>query len=74
MNKALRQARRITIFIMGITVIAVGVALLVLPGPGLLIMLAGLVILSAEFEWADKHRRALQLRLRQAKQKARRRP
>ena len=40
--------------VIGFTVIAIGVAMLVLPGPGLLVIGFGLVILSAEFMWAKR--------------------
>ena len=52
--------KRIWTAIIGGTVLLVGVALLVLPGPGIPFVAAGLAILSTEFLWA---RRAL----RQAK-------
>ena len=39
---------------MGFTVIAIGVAMLVLPGPGLVVIGLGLLILSAEFVWAKR--------------------
>lgn len=38
----------------GFVLLGVGIALLVLPGPGLLLVLGGLVLLSNEFEWANK--------------------
>lgn len=34
--------------------VVAGVAALVLPGPGLLMLAAGLVILSQEYEWAER--------------------
>ena len=37
---------------MGGTVVLVGIALLVLPGPGIPIIAAGLAILATEFVWA----------------------
>jgi len=40
--------------LIGGTVLLTGVALLVLPGPGVLVILAGLAILATEFLWA-KH-------------------
>jgi drug/metabolite transporter (DMT)-like permease len=44
-----------TLFIVaGFVLCAVGVVLLVLPGPGLLLVLGGLVLLSNEFEWAHR--------------------
>lgn len=47
-----RHAKRIVVFVIGATVVLIGIALLVLPGPGLLVILAGLAILGAEFAWA----------------------
>nr|ALS89358.1 putative transmembrane protein (PGPGW) [uncultured bacterium] len=35
-------------------VIVFGIILLVLPGPGLLVIFLGLFILSLEFSWADR--------------------
>jgi uncharacterized protein (TIGR02611 family) len=49
--------KRFFIALMGGTVVLVGIALLVLPGPGIVIILAGLAILASEFLWA---RRAMQ--------------
>ncbi|HVH29829.1 MAG TPA: PGPGW domain-containing protein [Vicinamibacterales bacterium] len=40
--------------VFGFTVIAIGAALLVLPGPGLVVIALGLFILSAEFVWAKR--------------------
>lgn len=42
------------ITVLGWVVLLVGVAALVLPGPGLLLMVAGLAILSQEYEWAER--------------------
>jgi uncharacterized protein (TIGR02611 family) len=49
---SLRQVRRITIAIIGSTLLLIGVVLLVLPGPGLLVLALGLALLSVEFAWA----------------------
>jgi hypothetical protein len=38
----------------GWVLVALGAAALVLPGPGLLLLLAGLVLLSQEYEWAER--------------------
>ena len=40
--------------VIGLTVIAVGIVLLPLPGPGWLVIFAGLFILSTEFLWAQR--------------------
>jgi len=50
----LRQAKRVVVLIVGSTLILVGVALLVLPGPGVLVLLAGLTVLASEFVWARR--------------------
>ena len=52
---ATKQLKRLTIAIAGGVVLLVGVALLVLPGPGLLLVLAGLLILASEFPALEKH-------------------
>ena len=46
--------KRIVIALVGAVLIAVGIAALVLPGPGLLLILVGLIVLATEFEWAEK--------------------
>ena len=52
----IRRLKLIITTVVGFTVIALGAAMLVLPGPGLVVIGLGLLILSAEFVWA---RRAL---------------
>lgn len=45
--------RRILILLIGSTVVIFGVLLLVLPGPGILVIIVGLAILATEFAWAE---------------------
>lgn len=47
-----RWARRIAVAVVGGTVLAIGVALIVLPGPAFVVIPLGLAILGAEFAWA----------------------
>jgi tellurite resistance protein TerC len=47
-----RQARRIAVLLVGGTVLLFGVALIFLPGPAIVVIPAGLAILSIEFAWA----------------------
>lgn len=47
-----RQGRRIVIAVVGGTVVMIGIALIVLPGPAFIVIPAGLAILSLEFAWA----------------------
>ena len=45
--------RRILILLIGSTVVIFGVLLLVLPGPGILVIIVALAILATEFAWAE---------------------
>ncbi len=47
--------KKACVFIVGIIVVIIGIILLPLPGPGLLIIAGGLLILSTEFSWAERH-------------------
>ena len=47
-----KVARRIVITVLGVTVLLLGLALIVLPGPAFVVIPAGLAILSLEFAWA----------------------
>ncbi|NNH07235.1 PGPGW domain-containing protein [Cellulomonas fimi] len=49
-----RPVRVIAVASVGGTVVLAGVAMLVLPGPGILAILAGLAILATEFVWARR--------------------
>jgi len=49
-----KWARRIAVIVSGFTVLAVGIAMLVLPGPGLIVIPVGLGILGLEFAWARR--------------------
>ena len=51
-DKTYKLARRIAIAVVGTTVLLVGVALIVLPGPAIVVIPIGLAILSVEFAWA----------------------
>ena len=49
-----RAVRRGGVFLVGTTLLIAGAAMLVLPGPGIAVILLGLVVLSAEFQWAKR--------------------
>jgi len=49
-----RNAKRLMVLILGVAVLAAGVAMLALPGPGVLVIILGLVILATEFAWAER--------------------
>ena len=46
--------RRIIVFLIGSTVLLAGVLMLVLPGPGIVVIIVGLAILATEFVWANR--------------------
>ena len=48
-----RSTKTIVIFVVGVTLVVGGLAMLVLPGPGLLVIIAGLAVLATEFAWAQ---------------------
>lgn len=50
--KSLRQAKRWIIAIIGFTILLMGIAMIVLPGPAFVVIPAGLAILGTEFIWA----------------------
>ncbi len=49
-----RYSRKGLVAVAGGALIAGGVAMLVLPGPGLLVIIAGLAVLAREFVWAER--------------------
>jgi uncharacterized protein (TIGR02611 family) len=51
---AWRSGRRVVIIVAGSALLLGGVAMLVLPGPGLLVIIAGLAVLAREFVWAER--------------------
>ena len=52
MLKTAVQAKRLIIRAIGFTVLLIGIAMIVLPGPAIIVVPLGLGILSTEFVWA----------------------
>lgn len=48
----LRHAKRLIVFVLGLSVLLIGIAMIVLPGPAFIVIPAGLAILATEFVWA----------------------
>lgn len=65
-NTTVQTARRIIVAIVGTTIVLAGVAMLVLPGPGLVTIGAGLALLSLEFAFAQRWLRVVRQRSQQA--------
>ena len=47
--------RKVAVLVVGAPVAALGLVMLVTPGPGIPVLIAGLAILSIEFHWARRH-------------------
>ena len=71
----LHQSVRLSVAALGFSVLSVGLVMLVTPGPGLLVIIAGLAILAHEFSWAatalekakDRAAQARELAMRRAR-------
>jgi hypothetical protein len=55
-------AKRIVLEVVGWLLLLAGIAALILPGPGLLLMFAGLAVLSQQYEWAERWVEPVRLR------------
>ena len=48
------NSRRLFVTLLGFAVLGAGLAMLVLPGPGVVVILLGLALLATEFAWAER--------------------
>ena len=62
-----RNGKRVGVTIAGFLVLLAGVAMLVLPGPGIVVIIAGLAILATEYVWAQRLLRIAKEKANQAK-------
>lgn len=53
-NVVVRHARSVAVFVVGITVIVLGIIMVIGPGPGAVTVYAGIAILASEFVWARR--------------------
>lgn len=65
-NAAWRHVRRMVIALIGGTVVLIGVVLFFTPGPALVVIPAGLAILSIEFVWARRLLQSMKDKIKQA--------
>ncbi|MFP5308693.1 MAG: PGPGW domain-containing protein [Actinomycetes bacterium] len=72
MSRLTRATRWLVVTTVGFLLLGVGAIMLVTPGPGLLMIVAGLAVLSIEHRWADELRGRARRRLDEAR--AARRP
>jgi len=49
-----QSVKRLVVLVVGVAFVGAGLAMLVLPGPGILVSVIGLLILATEFAWAER--------------------
>lgn len=64
--KGTATVKRVALESLGWVLVVAGVAALILPGPGLLMIFAGMAILSQQYEWAEKRLEPVKKRALQA--------
>lgn len=62
--------RRVAVTLLGFLVVLIGLVLLLLPGPGLLVVALGFAILGTEFLWAWRMQRYVRTKARHAGRRA----
>lgn len=67
-----RSSKTIAVTVVGGTLVIGGLAMLVLPGPGILVVLAGFAVLGTQYAWARRALDETKRRAREAKTKLRR--
>jgi uncharacterized protein (TIGR02611 family) len=50
----IKIVKRVIVSVIGVTVLLIGIALLVLPGPAFIVIPVGLAILATEYAWARR--------------------
>ena len=66
-NSTLRLAWRAIVAVVGFTLVLLGIALLVLPGPAFIVIPLGLAVLASEFVWARRLLKSVRARLQRAR-------
>ncbi len=72
-GKSLRAAKKFFVAVIGFTLLIVGAAMIVLPGPALIVIPLGLAILATEFLWARRVLQRLKNILKEGREKIQRR-
>lgn len=70
--RTLKLVRILAVLLIGGSLLLVGIAMLVLPGPGILVIIVGLVVLATEFIWARHMLNALKEKIARLKNKIKR--
>ncbi|MFJ7420377.1 TIGR02611 family protein [Streptomyces uncialis] len=69
-RKVLHLSWQVGVFVVGLAVVGAGVAMLVLPGPGWLVIFGGMAIWATEFVWAQLVLRWTKRKVTEAAQRA----
>lgn len=69
----MRNGKRIAVTVAGLVLLAAGLVMMVLPGPGVLVIIAGLAVLATEYVWAQRMLNFAKGKAEQAKNKVLRR-
>jgi uncharacterized protein (TIGR02611 family) len=68
-----RNGKRIAVSVLGLLLLLAGLAMMVLPGPGILVIIAGLAVLATEYVWAQRALNYTKEKAEQAKNRVLRR-
>ncbi|GGQ96579.1 membrane protein [Streptomyces pilosus] len=69
-RRALHLSWQVGVFVVGLAVVAAGAAMLVLPGPGWVVIFGGMAIWATEFAWAQLVLRWTKRKVTEAAQRA----
>ena len=53
-DRSLKQLKRLIVAVIGITILIFGIAMIVLPGPAIVVIPVALGVLATEFAWARR--------------------
>jgi uncharacterized protein (TIGR02611 family) len=63
---SLKKLKRLIVAVIGITVLVIGIAMIVLPGPAIVVIPIALGILATEFAWARRLLHSVRERMRRS--------
>jgi len=69
LTSTLSRAKRLIKIVIGMTILIIGVCMIVLPGPAVVVIPVGLMILATEFVWARKLMERFEKKVRSMKNK-----
>lgn len=69
LDHAPRPVRRVIIGVIGGTILLIGIAMIVLPGPAIVVVPLGLAVLATEFIWARRWLKKIRVLMDEARKK-----